>query len=300
MIEMKKTLSTALALIVLVSLHSTPVFANKQAQYQGLQQWCMVYLDWNKKQKRGQSGGVRIEVPTEYFSGVGHYCSAIDAYHKLQATSDKNHQRYLLGLVIGETGYVVGHNAETHPHTAELYALRGRAQLFLNHNPKAEESLNKALQLDPRYTDVYASLGNLYLNTNRKPKAAEVTQTGLAIDPQHRALRRLAGKLGIKLEEVKAESDKPQPPSSAELKQSDSAELIQELKPTLPPPSSASAETEPPKQDVDKAAKEARRKSSDFEALPTHTGTPRNPWCRFCPDMPVKADPKADPLPSNP
>lgn len=297
MIEMKKTLSAVLALIILVSLHSAPAFANKQAQYQGLQQWCMVYLDWNKKQKSGQTGGVRIDIPTEFFSGVGHYCSAMDAYHKLQSTSDKNQQRYLLGLVIGETGYVVGHNAESHPFTAELYALRGRAQLFLKQNSKAEESLNKALQLDPRYTDVYASLGNLYLNTNRKAKAEEITQAGLAIDPQHRPLRRLADKLGIKLEGPKVESEKSQAsPSPAELKPSDSAMLVQDIKPTPPPPSSTSAETEPPKQDVNKAAKEASSKSNDVDVLPANISTPRNPWCRFCPNTPAKADP----LPTNP
>ena len=86
MIEMKRNLSAALALIVLVSLQSTPAFANKQAQYQGLQQWCMVYLDWNKKQKSGQSGAVRIEIPTGYYYGVGHYCAALDAYQKLQSS----------------------------------------------------------------------------------------------------------------------------------------------------------------------------------------------------------------------
>ncbi len=287
---MKATLSAALAIMLFANLPPGQVLADTQVKYQALKQWCAGRDKW-----AAEGGKTDYPNPNEYFH-FHHYCFALKAMNNINSTIDIDKQRAATGTVVGETGYVITHVPEHHFLMPEMYAIRGRAQLAIKQNSKAEESLNKALQLDPRYTDVYASLGNLYLNTNRKEKAAEVTQTGLAIDPQHRALLRLAGKLGIKLEEVKTESDKPQPPSSAELKPSDSTELIQNLKPALPSPSSTSAETEPPKQDVDKAAKEDSSKSSNTDAQPTNIGTPRNPWCRFCPDTPAKADP----WPSNP
>jgi tetratricopeptide (TPR) repeat protein len=274
MIEMEKTLSAACALLVLVNLHSAPAFANKQLQYQGLQQWCMLYLDSNRKRTSGLHGALKIEVPAGYLSGVGHYCAAMNAYQKLQSTSDQNQRRHLLGTVIGETGYVVRNNAENHPHMAELYALRGRAHLFLKQHAKAEENLHKAFQLDPGHIDVYANLGNLYLNTARKTKASEITQTGLALDPQHRALRRLAGKLGINLAAVN--------PHSQNLKSTQPA--------LLSAPTSASTEVKPAESVViqtdDKLRDEVRdvvKPSINSDSLPSHIDTPRNPWCRFCP-----------------
>jgi tetratricopeptide (TPR) repeat protein len=277
MIEMKKTLSAACVLLALVNLHSAPAFANKQLQYQGLQQWCMLYLDSNKKRNSGLHGTLKIEVPAGYLSGVGHYCAAMNAYQKLQSTSDQNQRRHLLGSVIGETGYVVRNNAENHPHMAELYALRGRAHLFLKQHAKAEENLHKAFQLDPGHIDVYANLGNLYLNTARKTKASEITQSGLALDPQHRALRRLAGKLGINLAAVN--------PHSQNLKSTHPAPLSASVSTS----SQSSTEVKPSESVVIQTndnVRDAVKPSKNSDSLPSHIDMPRNPWCRFCSDIP--------------
>jgi tetratricopeptide (TPR) repeat protein len=287
MINLKRSIPYSIALLLIVGFRPAPVLANKQVQYQGMQQWCMEYLDFNKKRANGQSTTAQIQIPPGLLSGVGHYCSAIDAYQKLQLTINTSQQNHLLDMVLSETGYVIGHNPESHPLTAELYALRGRAQLMVKQNAKAEDNLLKALRLDPEHVDVYGSLGNLYLNTNRKAKATETTRAGLGINPQHKALLRLAKKLDIKTDEFQVAKEQPssaknpdelkQPAVDVESGQGSEkpAAIASPLAPLSPIPAI---------QVADETTAKADEKTNNVEVAIPKGGTAKNPWCRFCPE----------------
>jgi tetratricopeptide (TPR) repeat protein len=258
--------------------------AGTQAEYQALQSWCVGRDKWSAEGRKTD-----YPHPDEYFH-FHHYCSGMNALNSLYSTVDTRKQRYQAGLVVNETGYVIGHVPENHFLMPEVYALRGRGLLLAKQLPQAETSLLKALQLDPRHLGAHLSLGTLYLETNRKPKAIETAKAGLAIDPQHKGLRRLAGELGIKLEEVKLAPPQQQPvtPPSAS--------------PTTPPtaPSSTTAPpgappSKPVRQEVDKPAEKTREAPKSSDTAPANAGSATNPWCRFCPETPSSDRPASSP-----
>lgn len=281
MMKMKRSLYPMFLLILMTGLNPAPSYAGTQAEYQALQQWCAGRIKWTAEGRKTDYPN-----PKEYFH-FHHYCGALEAMDRLYATLDPKKQRYEAGLVVGETGYVIGHVAENHFLMPEMYALRGRALMLVKQTSEAEISLNKALQLDPRHVGAYVSLANLYLETNRKVRATEATKAGLALDSQNKSLLRLAKKLDIKLDEFQVKKEQPsaainpdeikQPAVDVEPKQSS------EKPAAIATPSAPPSQT-PAIQVVDEKSTKDDKKANNFDSAPTKGGTPKNPWCRFCPD----------------
>ncbi len=285
--HMKHSLPAILIPLLLALLPTDPAFAGSQAEYQALQQWCVGRDKWTAEGRRTDYPN-----PAEYLH-FHHYCAALNAMNRLYSTIDARKQQYQASLVVGETGYVISHVPETHPLMPEVFALRGRALALIKQNSQAETNLVKALQLDSRHVGAYSSLGNLYLDSGRKAKATETAKAGLAVEPQNKSLRRLAGKLGIKLEEVKPEASAPvgQPVQGNQDKPgSPGAEAVKPAPQPIPAADRQIAEV-PPAKSVEKPVSR--------EASPSTGGSPKNPWCRFCPEAEI-TPPPAGPAPSMP
>ncbi|TXT19562.1 MAG: hypothetical protein FD132_1696 [bacterium] len=250
--------------------------ASKLAEYMEMNSYC---IDFLKAYRSNQLNSLPSR--PQYFSGLTHYCNAVEALNKLYSMSNPQQRRYLVQTVVGETGYVIGHNPETHYFMPEAYALRGRAQLLGKQMPQAEASLYKALQLDPQHVGAMHTLASLYLESNRKAKAVETVKAGVAIDPAHKGLRRLARELGIKVEDPKP-AEPVQPPMQPAGK----------TPPVTEAPSTHAATS------MGSDGKAADAKDAPPSAAPP-TGTPTNPWCRFCPD-PQSTDRPASTPPSVP
>lgn len=250
--------------------------------------YCIAYLKASRSNQLSS-----LPSRPQYFSGLPHYCAAVEALNKLYSTTTPQQRRYLVQTVVGETGYVIGHNPESHYFMPEAYALRGRAQLLGKQTTQAEASLYKALQLDPQHVGAMHTLATLYLETNRKAKAVETVNAGVAIDPGHKGLRRLARELGIKVKEPKA-------PESEQATTQPSDKTPPATEPTPPPPASAKQAQDSPPASVIKESmgkteetKPAAKDASPSSAPPT--GTTTNPWCRFCPDPPSPDRPASTP-----
>ncbi len=278
------------AILLQAAIMSGHAEASRQAEYMEMNAYCIAYL---KASRSNQISSLPNR--PEYFSGLVHYCNAVEALNKLYSMSNPQQRRYLVQTVVGETGYVIGHNPETHYFMPEAYALRGRAQLLGKQMPQAEASLYKALQLDPRHVGAMHNLATLYLETNRKAKAVDTVKAALAIDTSHKGLRRLARELGIKVEEPKP-SESTQPPSTEPVtKGSPSAA------PSTPPPAEPSAQapvattTGNNPASTEKTA-DAKRDLKDAPQAPVPAlGSPTNPWCRFCPEAPGSDRPASIP-----
>jgi len=268
-----------LTLAFFSALPPTTGLAGTQAEYQALQSWCVGRDKWTAEGRKTDYPN-----PAEYFH-FHHYCSGMNALNRLYSTVDARKQRYEAQLVVGETGYVIGHVPEEHFLMPEVYALRGRGLLLAKQYPQAEASLLKALQLDPRHLGAHLSLGTLYLETKRKEKAIESAKAGLAIDPQHKSLRRLANALGIQLEELKP-SPAPQQPATAPATPPSAAAP---LSPTAAPA------PKPTDREADKAQKKPDEAPKTLDAAPANVGSPTNPWCRFCPETPSSDRPASSP-----
>jgi tetratricopeptide (TPR) repeat protein len=261
--------------------------ASKLAEYMEMNAYC---IDFLKAYRSKQISSLPSR--PQYFSGLSHYCNAVEALNKLYSMSNPQQRRYLVQTVVGETGYVIGHNPESHYFMPEAYALRGRAQLLGKQMPQAEASLSKALQLDPQHVGAMHTLASLYVETNRKAKAVETVKAGVAIDPNHKGLRRLARELGIKVEDPKP-AEPVQPPMQP-------AGKTPPVTDPAPPPSDPAkqAPSTPAATSMVSDGKAADAKDAPPSASPP-TGTPTNPWCRFCPD-PQSTDRPASTPPSVP
>jgi tetratricopeptide (TPR) repeat protein len=273
-------LNTAIsALIIFTSLRPGPSLAGTQAEYQAIQQWCIGREKWS-----AEGSKTDYPHPQEYFH-FHHYCYAINYVNKLYSTVDPGKRRYLAQLVVGDTGYVISHVPEDHFLMPEVYALRGRGLLLAKQMPQAESSLLKALALDSRHLGAHLSLGALYLESKRKEKAIETVKAGLTIDPQHKGLRRLAGELGIKLEELKPSPAPQQPATAPATPQSAGAHT---------PPTATPAQ-KPALGEVDKPPTKTDVSPKTTETAPPNVGSPTNPWCRFCPETPTSDRPPSSP-----
>ncbi len=297
--NMKRSLSAILVPLLLIGLPPAPAVAGSQAEYQALQSWCVGRDKWTAEGRHTDYPN-----PPEYLH-FHHYCAAMNAMNRLYSTIDARKQQYQASLVVGETGYVISHVAETHPLMPEVFALRGRALALIKQNGQAETNLMKALQLDARHVGAYSSLGNLYLDSGRKARAIEMAKAGLAVEPQNKSLRRLAGKLAIKLEELKPAASSPtEQTTQANQDKSAPSPGLDATKPVLDKPSvvgavPAAATAPADRQVADSPATKPVEKPVSGEVNSGKEGAPKNPWCRFCPES-EKSPPPAGPGSSMP
>ncbi len=235
--------------------------ANHQADYQTLKIWCIERTKWTQE---GRTRAMTMATPDNYFH-FHHYCAALNHMNSAYSARGKDARRYELERVIGETGYVLEHVPPDHPLLPPLYTLRGQARTLGNNSAAAEMELIKALTLDPDHLEALSSLAQLYIDTKRQDNAIKLVRHGLEISPGNKAMRRLGTQLKI---DLPPEDTKPAPAAEP---------------PAKPPATNDTAPVPMPSPAADTAPAE-----------PPDIGTPRNPWCRFCPDVP-SSPPQATP-----
>lgn len=263
----------ALTLLLTATCLPAPALAASQADYQALKLWCIERDKWS-------AGGRKWDFPNrDEYTHFHHYCSAVNALNKAIVATSKKDLTFQLGEVMNNTGYVISHVAPDHPLLAEVYALRGKAGIVGHNNVGAEMELLQALRRDPKHVDAIATLAQLYADTGRKDKAVETVRTGLASAPGYRSLRRLGKELGLQLPPVEEK------PSEAAARPPQTP-IMKKAEPASPPVHSAGVKqgdpVKPPQPGV------------DIPAAETKVGSPKNPWCRFCPDTPA-APPELSP-----
>lgn len=235
--------------------------ANHQGDYQTLKIWCIERTKWTQE---GRTHAMTMATPDNYFH-FHHYCAALNHMNSVYSARGKDARRYELERVIGETGYVLEHVPPDHPLLPPLYTLRGQARALGHNNAAAEMELIKALALDPDHLEAIAILAQLYIDTKRQDNAIKLVRHGLEVAPANKAMRRLGTQLKL---ELPAEEAQPAPAVEAPEKP---AAANDQVPAALPSPAADTAPAEAP--DI---------------------GTPRNPWCRFCPDVP-SSPPQATP-----
>lgn len=165
--------------------------------------------------------------------------------------------------------------------TAQMY--RGMARVLQRDRTNALLDLSDAVLRNPGMLAAYIHLSELHSNMGNKQKALEYVTEGLKHQPSSKQLQRRYLKLGGKEPfpipyQKGPEKSQQQTNQQSTKRTSENIEGVNqrtqsiEYEPITLPPSRA----------------------SDVDNRPI--GSTTNPWCRFCPDTPAKADP----LPSNP
>lgn len=203
----------------------------------------------------------------------GHYCDGLRFLDRAySAMGNKQNMKYYLGVAIDNFNYMLGHTEKDDVRRGEFHVGKARALKLMGQKSEAAAEFNKALSYKISSPDVYMALSDFFHETGNKNKALEMATEGLKSYPASKGLKRRytesGGKLpypvaaieeAIRVEETEpenaaeAKSDAVQPSDAQTVQSSD---INDETTPTSTPP----------------------------QIEPAKIGTPKNPYCRFCPD----------------
>lgn len=200
---------------------------------------------------------------------VHHYCIGMAFLNLHYGVKDKYERGYYLGEAVGSFDYVIRAASSGYVLLPENHFRKGQALLFLRKDAEAAAEFRQAIQLKPDYADPYAALADFMASKGNKQEAMKLVEEGLRQVPKSRGLARRYQELGGKLPLPEAN-----PPVAGA------------PRPEAPP--SAPVEPEAKKGDAAPAAEpqaSAQPQAAPGEPAPEKTGSPPNPWCRFCPDV---------------
>ena len=194
-----------------------------------------------------------------------HYCDGLKAM--IRVNRDSAESGYWLKQALQSFQGVTDEWKQKAPDCslrAEAYLNLGRAQLQLSrgHGGSGGEAMgnfSKALEFNPNYLDAYYVLSDFYVGIKNKQKALSIVEDGLRHLPDSKGLRRRFKELG----------GKTLPTPIVAVPKSDITDA----------PNKATNEQQ---QTHDQASEEKQAPAVASE--PPKIGSPKNPYCRFCPD----------------
>lgn len=184
---------------------------------------------------------------------------------------NKREMGYYLGKSIAGFNYVLSATQEDYAMRGEVHVGKARALKMMGRSAEAAAEYQKALRYKFDSPDVFIAVADFYKESGNKTKALETVTEGLRINPQSNGLKRRYTELGGKLPYPEAE---------------DKNALARESRVEDKPDDKIGAE-QPPGEAEGEAAK-ADKPTTQSEAAPQldppKIGSPKNPYCRFCPD----------------
>ncbi|MEW6118592.1 MAG: tetratricopeptide repeat protein [Pseudomonadota bacterium] len=200
----------------------------------------------------------RARMGHENWIHMHHYCGGLIELNRYYRAA-KGKQRPNLGNAVNEFTGMINGWAPGFYLRPEAHLNRGRAYKFMRHDGKALADFTKALELDPGLTPASVELADLYKAAGKKQDALDVLKRALERKPDSKVLKRRYAELGGDAASIvpilPASPATPTAPSSAE--PSVPASPAAEAPPTAKPP---------------------------VELVDPKIGSPKNPYCRFCPD----------------
>ncbi len=219
-----------------------------------------------------------------------HECDCVRFINRAYSVmNNKAALKYNLGEAIGGCNYNLSHSGANNPWAPNAHFQIGLAMKLKNNPIGAISSFGKTLELNPRHQQAYSEMANIYFGLKNKKKALEIATEGLRWIPDSKPLQRQYNRAGGKL---------PYPTPYEKVKSTPKAEIKEQPIPakdsTTPEPATP---TLPEPQKVIETTQSSQTKNQSEQQISEPIGSPKNPWCRFCPDTPAT---KADPSPSNP
>lgn len=153
-----------------------------------------------------------------------------------------------------------------------MHYYRGKAYQLSGRNGEALTDLVKALELRPDMPLASMELAELYKKLGKKNQALDTLKTALDKNPSHKGLRRTYQEMGGDLTAI-AETLKVEATPSASVDAGQKTE-----------PSQAQESVNPASAKADTPASAAAAPAGTEPSSQHKIGTPKNPYCRFCPD----------------
>jgi tetratricopeptide (TPR) repeat protein len=190
-----------------------------------------------------------------------HYCMGINSLNRYYRARSENDKRSSLNGAQNNLKYMVTHAAPSYSLMPDVYLNLGVVYSLVNQPAQAIAHFSKAIELNPRQTRAYNAMADYYAKIKQTTRALETVTEGLRHNPDTRSLQRRYTELGGKL------------PYPAPIEPEPAAA------PATPPTEKTAAPVVqvPVEQAVTTPAPEP------VSSLPG-IGSPKNPYCRFCPD----------------
>jgi tetratricopeptide (TPR) repeat protein len=202
-----------------------------------------------------------------------HTCYGINRLNRYYKSTNSRVGKAQLETALDDFNYSIGHLKPDFKLMPEIYLYRGTTYKLLARNGEAAADFLKAISLDPKLARAYSELADVYASRmSRRDKALEIVTEGLRHNPQVKGLQRLYREFGGKL---------PYPEAAAE-----KTIAAEESKPVIKPetgPAVAPASEAATGQAADSAGSAAPAGTAP-QVTPAKIGSPKNPYCRFCPD----------------
>jgi tetratricopeptide (TPR) repeat protein len=195
----------------------------------------------------------------ENFIDLHHYCAGLNYMNRYWGARSAPDRSFYLQRALTNFDYMVKAEKPDFALRVELYSQRGEVNKLLRKPGEAIKDFNTARSIDPRAVKPYLQLADLYVATKASARALETVTEGLRHVPDSTALQRRYLELGGKKpfpDPVVAKAAEPQP-APAEPAPPPAAEPATAVEPAPEPPAPTAA--------------------------PAAIGTPKNPYCRFCP-----------------
>ncbi|MDP1928335.1 MAG: hypothetical protein Q8K62_07485 [Thiobacillus sp.] len=173
-----------------------------------------------------------------------------------------------LNAAMGDFNYVLKYTQVDFYLRPEILMNRGITLSMQHKDGEAMGDLLKAIQINPKLPRAYVTLADMYEKQKNRSKALETVTAGLRHNPDTKSLQRRYTELGGKL---------PYPaPAQAAAAETPTAQTTAAPAPAVTQPAESGTATAP-------GATPATAPAVEPTVAPK-IGSPKNPYCRFCPD----------------
>lgn len=201
------------------------------------------------------------------FIHVHHYCVGLNLLNRARRTfSPKDNGT--LEAAVREIDYVLTNSSPGFYLRPEMLMNRGIALSMMNRNGEAVGNLLKSIELDAKQPRAYLVLSDLYDKQKNSGKALETVTEGLRHNPDAKSLQRRYTELGGKMPYPAAIQPAPVEAAAAKPGVTAAPVATNPAAPTTGTPATVAPIAAPASEPV----------------APPKIGSPKNPYCRFCPD----------------
>lgn len=223
------------------------------------------------------------------FEHVHHYCAGMNFAARSYRLPGKQDRIYYRNKAFANYQYMFDHAHQGFSLIPDVYMSRGRLYLSGDKAALALADFQKVVELNPGLASGYLAQADWYVKFKKNDEALAVITEGLRQVPDSKALQRRYAKLGGVLPYPEPVS-KTAGPANAEQSAESSDDPATSAK-------SADGQLEHPLGGVENGASKATsndKKDTNGvdqpESAPAEgvepIGNAKNPWCRFCPDLP--------------
>ncbi len=223
------------------------------------------------------------------FEHVHHYCAGMNFAARSYRLPDKQDRIYYRNQALANYKYMFDHAHQEFSLMPDVYMSRGRLYLSGDKAFLALADFKKAVELNPGFTSGYLAQADWYVKFKMNNEALAVITEGLRQVPDSKALQRRYTKLGGVLPYPEPVS-KTAGPANAEQSAGSGEGPAAGVKSADGQPENSPASVESGESKVTSSDKKDTSGVVQPESAPAEgaeaIGNTKNPWCRFCPDLP--------------